>query len=129
MTGKQATLEALGLSVNEKGEIQTKAISPSMPAIDIGDIGTTMLGGINSVEEKTFDDGTKIIIKVFVKELENSPKGGVRTLALNKTNSIVMLKAYGLEYEKWNGQIIEIKVESTLFKGKPTPCVRVYPRK
>ena len=47
MTGKQATLEALGLSVNEKGEIQTKAISPSMPAIDIDDIGTTRLGGIN----------------------------------------------------------------------------------
>ena len=54
-------------------------------------------------------------------------KGGDKGLVLNKTNGIVMADAFGDDTDDWVGKVIELRVEPTMFKGKPDTGTRVYP--
>lgn len=52
---------------------------------------------------------------------QNAKKG----LVLNKINSAAISAVYGQETDGWTGKQIEVYPDTTLFQGRPTPCIRV----
>jgi hypothetical protein len=52
----------------------------------------------------------------------------VKPMVLNKTNAAAIVQITGAEEtDVWVGRQIELFAASTLFHGRPTPCVRVRP--
>ena len=54
-------------------------------------------------------------------------RGRKKGLVLNKTNAIAIASSFGKNMKEWIGHGIVLKPEMTLFGGKQTPCIRVYP--
>jgi hypothetical protein len=54
-------------------------------------------------------------------------RGRKKGLVLNKTNAIAIASSFGKNMKEWIGRGIVLKPEMTLFGGKQTPCIRVYP--
>lgn len=54
-------------------------------------------------------------------------RGRKKGLVLNKTNAYSIASTCGKNMTEWVGQRIQLKPETTLFGGKQTPCIRVYP--
>lgn len=61
------------------------------------------------------------IRKKLVVHLVGKQKG----LVLNKTNSKIIAKYYGMDSDSWNGKAIEIFPTETEFNGALVPCIRV----
>ena len=75
---------------------------------------------------------TKVVIeKCTIAEFDNGKKltlkfsGKDKMLTLNKTNTKIISKYYGKDYDKWNGKEIEIFPTETEFNGQLVPCIRV----
>lgn len=54
---------------------------------------------------------------------EKADKG----LVLNKTNAMSIAQAYGPNTDGWTGKAIELYPDTTMYQGRPTPCIRVRP--
>ncbi len=73
---------------------------------------------IATVEEKEFDDGTKLLI---------SFQGKKKSLVANKTNAGRIAYIHGDETDDWVGKEIQLYTELVPFQGKETPAIRVRP--
>lgn len=71
---------------------------------------------IESVTEKKFDDGNKLLITF---------QGMEKGLVANKTNSGRIAMLYGDETEEWPGREIVLYEDIVDFQGKPTKAIRV----
>src|SRR5215203_5326586 len=58
---------------------------------------------------------------------KREPKTSSKFGMLNKTNAIAIASSFGKNMKEWIGHGIVLKPEMTLFGGKQTPCIRVYP--
>lgn len=71
---------------------------------------------IETVSEKKFDDGNKLLITF---------RGMEKGLVANKTNSGRIAMLYGDETEEWPGCEIVLYEDIVDFQGKPTKAIRV----
>jgi hypothetical protein len=130
MTSKQVNLEGLGIRETETGEFEKTPINPSLKAEDLikagVKIGKDTVAIIKNAEQRTFEDGEKIMVSMSIEALEKSKDGENRSLGLNSTNTLTMLNAYGQDLESWTNKMINVKVEETLYKGKKVACIRLY---
>jgi hypothetical protein len=115
----------MGLEKNEKGEYQTKQGQKVLKADDIGKIGTIIDAQILGAKPIDFGEETKVVLELKAPKISKEIAQG---LSLNKTNLMTIANAFGDDTDKWIGQAIELRVESTLFKGQKTSCIRVYPK-
>tara|TARA_Y100000361_G_C11147726_1_gene339100 strand:+ start:891 stop:1367 length:477 start_codon:yes stop_codon:yes gene_type:complete len=81
---------------------------------DIGDRRVPVT--IESVGEKQFDDGDKLILQFVGKD---------KALVLNRTNANAIRSAYGDEADNWVGKDITLYSAPTMFKGTETKGLRV----
>lgn len=72
---------------------------------------------ISGCEILDFKEGGKKLALKF--------QGKEKGLVLNKTNSKIVSKYYGKDYDKWDGKEIEIFPTETEFNGQLVPCIRV----
>lgn len=72
---------------------------------------------ISGCEVVDFKEGGKKLALKF----EGKDKG----MVLNKTNTKIVAKYYGKDYDKWAGKEIEIFPTETEFNGQLVPCIRV----
>ena len=114
--------EVLGVEKNASGEYQTKQNAKVLKADDLGKIGTIVEATVLGAKEINFGEETKVIVELKVPKISKE----MQAIALNKTNLVSMINALGDETDKWVGAQIELRVESTLFKGQKTSCIRVY---
>ena len=75
---------------------------------------------IASVEQKSFDDGAKLVIG-----FQNAKK----KLIANRTNAKRIAALYGDETDQWIGREINLRAELVDFKGESVMAVRVQPPK
>jgi hypothetical protein len=75
---------------------------------------------IASVEQKSFDDGAKLVIG-----FQNARK----KLVSNKTNSKRIATLYGDDTDGWIGKEVVLRGELVDFKGESVMAVRVQPPK
>ena len=54
-------------------------------------------------------------------------KGGKKGMVINKTNAANMAAAFGKPFSGWVGKRVTLRVEQTMFAGKPTRGLRIYP--
>jgi len=54
-------------------------------------------------------------------------KGGKKGMVINKTNAANMAAAFGKPFAGWIGKRVTLRVEQTMFAGKPTRGLRIYP--
>ena len=54
-------------------------------------------------------------------------KGGKKGMVINKTNANALAAAFGKNLSDWVGKRMTIKSEPTIFGGKPTQGLRLYP--
>ena len=54
-------------------------------------------------------------------------KGGKKGMVINKTNANALAAAFGKNLSDWVGKRVTIKPEPTIFGGKPTQGLRLYP--
>ena len=54
-------------------------------------------------------------------------KGGRKPMVVNKTNANAMAAAFGKAFDNWVGKRVSVRAEQTVFAGKPTLGLRVYP--
>ena len=54
-------------------------------------------------------------------------KGGKKGMVINKTNANVLAAAFGKNLSDWVNKRMTIKSEPTIFGGKPTQGLRLYP--
>jgi hypothetical protein len=75
--------------------------------------------------EAVGQDGTppKIVLDLVSKQGHAWP----RRVVLNKTNALLLASAYGDETDEWTGKSIDIWGEMVMFKGKPTPGIKLTP--
>lgn len=123
----KANLKALGIRKNETGNYEARY--PSLKASDIGDVGKMNIACVKDVKERKFNDETKIVLALDIPELEKSEKGRLRNYSLNETNTVSMLRSFGEDYDAWIGQIVEARIENTLFGGDVISGIRLYPQK
>lgn len=71
---------------------------------------------IESVTEKKFDDGNKLLITF---------QGMEKGLVANKTNSGRIAMLYGDETDEWPGCEVVLYEDIVDFQGKPTKAIRV----
>lgn len=69
------------------------------------------------------DQKTMLMVELVSKQGQAWPK----KLPLNKTNTLVMVAAYGDDYGQWPGKPIEIWAENVPFQGKLVPGLKVQP--
>jgi len=50
-----------------------------------------------------------------------------KRVALNKTNTMQLVAAYGDDYGQWPGQTIEVWAENVMFQGRMVPGIRLRP--
>ena len=109
---------------NRNGEYATKSGAKVLKAADLGRVGAIIPATVLGATEIDFGEEEKIVLELQVKGKE-----GAQGMALNKTNLAAMLNAFGDDVDEWTGKTIELRVESTQFKGQKTECIRVYSRK
>jgi len=125
----QLKLEELGVvTATEKGKqvFKGKQLNPSITAAALGEVGTETVGIIKAVDVVEFEDGEKVMLQVLIDSLRDTKEGALRRIGLNKTNLIRMLNLFGIDSDKWLQKQINIKVETTLFKGNEVACIRLY---
>lgn len=54
-------------------------------------------------------------------------KGGKKGMVINKTNAANLAAAFGKAFPNWVGKRVTIRPEQTMFAGKPTRGLRLYP--
>jgi hypothetical protein len=54
-------------------------------------------------------------------------KGGKKGMVINKTNAANLAAAFGKPFTGWVGKRVMLRVEQTMFAGKPTHGLRIYP--
>ena len=54
-------------------------------------------------------------------------KGAKKGMVVNRTNADALARAFGKTFENWINKRITIRPEQTLFSGKPTMGLRLYP--
>ena len=59
------------------------------------------------------------------KKLALKFQGKDKGMVLNKTNTKIVAKYFGKDYDKWAGKEIEIFPTETEFNGQLVPCIRV----
>jgi hypothetical protein len=78
---------------------------------------------IERVETETFTrpgerDKTKVVVYF---------KGGKKGMVINKTNAANLAASFGKAFSNWVGKRVTIRPEQTMFGGKPTSGLRLYP--
>src|SRR6266404_5529926 len=73
---------------------------------------------IADVEQKSFDDGAKLVIS-----FQNARK----KLIANKTNAKRIVALYGDDTDAWTGKEVILRAEMVDFKGEAVLAVRVQP--
>lgn len=114
-------LEKLGAVKTEKG-FENKKLS--LKNEDLGKKGAILPAVIIDAVQGEFGGDEKIVLTLTIPDLEKDGEG--RILPLNKTNQNACLDLFGTELEDWKNQLIELRVEGTMYKGEPTNCIRVY---
>ena len=85
-----------------------------LKAADLG--GRAVQARINNVTAEDFDEGQKLCLHFDGKE---------QGMVLNKTNTGIILAAYGDETDGWAGKIVEIYPDKVPFGGKLVDALRV----
>lgn len=90
--------------------------------------------------DNKLDSFTGTITEVVEDEKENekgekSPcltitlDAGEYRIRLNKTNAVNLMKGFGRDWEKWQGNLVQISLGKTLFMGKRVDCLDITPAK
>jgi len=122
---KQLNLKEFGLQKTDEG-YENAPLFASLKAEDLGKPGAEASGMIKKAEVREFETEKKVVLTLVIAKLTKSEGGDVRSLPLNKTNLASMLNAFGEDLDAWEHKIVDLKVETTKFKGKTVPCVRIY---
>lgn len=73
---------------------------------------------IESVEEKKFDNGNKLVVRF---------RGTKKCLVCNKTNAKRIAFMHGNETDQWVGKTITLYVDFVEFQGETVQAIRVKP--
>jgi hypothetical protein len=95
--------------------------TPLMSAKNLPKAGITgTVETINPEQQKGKDGqgGTKLVIEI---------NGGDVRIALNKTNAVIMAKAYGEDFQQWVGKKIKITTHKTSYMGAATDGLLIVP--
>lgn len=128
--GKQTTLnlEDFGVEKSEDGTYKGKS-KKSLKAEDLGEVGDILDGAIMKAEVFEFDGEKKVIAELNIPDLGESEEQRIRSLALNKTNFLKLLNAFGNDLKNWENKMVELRVETANFQSKQVPAIRVYVKK
>lgn len=119
--------EEYGIEKKEDGTYESTKTT-GLTAEMLGKPGSKCGATIGNVEQRTFNEseGPKLILTLNVPSLGESPAERVKPLALNRTNLLSLVNAFGDDTDEWLGKALSLNVETTQYQGKNVPCVRVY---
>lgn len=121
------SLEEYGFE-EDNGQIKAKK-KGGLKAEDLGEVGEICDAAILKAGEFEWEGEKKVTLELNIADLGEAEADRIKNLSLNKTNLGRLLAAFGRDLAKWENQIIELRVETTIFQGKSVSCIRVYAKK